>query len=95
MAEISRRYIDKYWVVPVRKLFYFHHWNIVVYCYVTTLVRKHVAINFILFDKNKHHYRNFNKSFTIFDWLLDKLYRSLWLLPLLRFESNTLTAPPT
>jgi len=26
MAEISRRYIDKYWVVPVRKLFYFHHW---------------------------------------------------------------------
>jgi len=26
MAKISRRYIDKYWVVPVRKLFYFHHW---------------------------------------------------------------------
>jgi len=25
MLEISRRYIDKYWVVPVRKLFYFHH----------------------------------------------------------------------
>ena len=27
MAEISRRYIDKCWVVPVRKLFYFHHWS--------------------------------------------------------------------
>jgi len=25
MAEISRRYIAKYWVVPVRKPFYFHH----------------------------------------------------------------------
>jgi len=26
MAEISRRYIDKYWVVPVSTLVYFHHW---------------------------------------------------------------------
>jgi len=22
--------IDKYWIVPVRKLFYFHHWSAVV-----------------------------------------------------------------
>jgi len=23
--------IDKYWIVPVRKLFYFHHWTICKY----------------------------------------------------------------
>ena len=22
--------IDKYWIVPVRKLFYFHHWSLVI-----------------------------------------------------------------
>jgi len=27
-------------------------------CYMTTLVRKQVSINSILFDNNKHHYRN-------------------------------------
>jgi len=30
----------------------------------STLVRKHVSINSILFD-NKHHYRNFNRSLKI------------------------------
>jgi len=27
-------------------------------CYMTTLVRKHVSINSIVFDNNKHHFRN-------------------------------------
>jgi len=26
---------------------------------------KHIAINFIVFQNNKHHYRNFNKSLKI------------------------------
>ena len=30
--------IDKYWIVPVRKLFYFHHWST---NFAKTLVWKH------------------------------------------------------
>ena len=37
-----------------------------------TLVRKHVSINFIQFDNNKHHYRNLNIPLTNFDWLLHR-----------------------
>jgi len=33
--------------------------------YMTTLGRKHVSMNSILFDHNNYHYRNFNRSLKI------------------------------
>jgi len=36
-------------------------------------VGKHVSINSILFDHNKHFHRNFNSPFKSFDWHLARL----------------------
>jgi len=36
--------------------------SVILLCYMTTLVRKQVSINSILFDTNKHPYRNINRS---------------------------------
>jgi len=54
--------------------------------------RKQVSINSIQFENNKHHYRNFNKSLEMLDWLLHR--PEFWLRFLLRLELKILTPAP-
>ena len=57
--------------------------------YMMTLVRKHVSINSIQFENNKHHCRNFNWSLKIFYWLLHR--PECWLRLLVPPELKILT----
>jgi len=50
MTEISKRYIDKYWVVAVRKLFYFHH------CVGTVFTKDKRRMNLYVLKQKIHVY---------------------------------------
>ena len=60
--------------------------------YMITLVRKHVSINSIQFENNKHHCRNCNWSLKIFYWILHR--HECWLRLPLRLELQILTPAP-